>query len=439
MYLLYSAALAVVAALTFPYFLFQGLRRGKYLRSFTARWGKLPREIADLGPGCVWLHAVSVGEVLACPGLVAELRERLPGRKVLVSTTTETGMQAARQRLAADGVFYCPFDFAFAVRRVLGRLKPALVVVAETELWPNLFREARASGARLAVVNARISDRSFPRYKALRFFFRRVLDCADLLLAQSAEDARRLGEMGAAANRVRVMGTLKYDLGEPAPLPPWLAAELEPWAAPGVLLAGSTAEGEEKPVLQAFARLRLRRPSLRLMVAPRRPERFEPLAEMVRASGFQMQRRSQLVEENAALSADVLLVDTVGELAALYRYASVAFVGGSLVPHGGQNPLEPAWFARPIVVGPSMSNFREITAAFLAAGALRQVKSTEDLPAVLEELFADPVAARRMGERARALVETNRGSTARTAEALCRLLEAPTSVPASQKAVSSWV
>ncbi len=427
MFFLYSAALAVFAALAFPYFFIQGLRQGKYLSSFRARWGKVPPEFNCGADEAVWLHAVSVGEALACQRLVARLRELLPGRKIFVSATTETGFRTAQQRLAADGFFYCPFDFAFAVRRALGRIRPALVVVAETELWPNLFREVRAAGTRLAVVNARISDRSFPGYRLCRFFFRRVLSCADLLLAQSEEDARRLRAIGAPAERVRVTGPLKYDMPDPAPLPLWLARLLERWSAPGVLLAGSTAAGEEEVVLEAFTnlRFRLRRPSLRLMVAPRRPERFDQAAAMVQARGFVLARRSQLSEDRSGLDADVLLVDTVGELAALYRYASVAFVGGSLVPHGGQNPLEPAVFARPVVVGPYMNNFRDIAAAFLAAGALRQVSSAAELSPALEELFSDPVRARQMGERAQGVLEAGRGATAQTAEALAALLPAP--------------
>ncbi len=439
MYFLYSTALAVFAALAFPYFLFQGLRHGKYLRSFLSRWGRLPAEIrsqAKAAPGAIWLHAVSVGEALACRGLVAALRARFPERKLFVSTTTETGFRTAQQHLAANGFFFCPLDFAFAVRRVLRTVRPSLVVIAETEFWPNLFRQVRASGALLAVVNARISDRSFPRYRLFQFFFRRVLQCADLLLAQSEEDARRLRKIGAPPTdqrralagarqrsalvgaRVEVTGTLKYDLPEPAPLAPWLAGEMERWSAPGALLAGSTAAGEEEPVLEAYARLHLRRPALRLILVPRRPERFDQVAALVQARGFLLTRRSHLSADRFALTTDVLLVDTVGELAALYRYASVAFVGGSLVPHGGQNPLEAAVFARPLVVGPHMSNFREITAGFLAAGAMRQVKSAAELPEALEELFADPVRAREMGERARALLEASRGATARTVEAL---------------------
>jgi 3-deoxy-D-manno-octulosonic-acid transferase len=427
MYLLYSAALAAAAALALPYFFVQGLRHGKYLDTFRARWGRLPEDLlrsAADSSGSIWLHAVSVGEVLACPRLVADLRARLPGRRIFVSTTTTTGQEAARKRLAADGLFYCPFDFAFAVRRVLKSVRPAILIVAETELWPNLLHEARAAGVKVIVVNARISDRSFPRYRALRFFFGRVLGDAHLLLAQSQEDARRCGEIGARPDAVRVTGSLKYDQAEPAALPVWLSATLTAWTADGALLAGSTAEGEEEHVLKAWAAFRVRRPNLRLIVAPRRPERFDRVADLIRARGLGLVRRSALVP-GTPITGDVLLIDTMGELAAMYNYAEVAFVGGSLVPHGGQNPLEPAWFGRPAVVGPSMTNFREITATMLAGKAIKQVRSGDELPAAMEALFLDREGARAMGQRARSILEQNRGATARTVEALVQLLETP--------------
>jgi 3-deoxy-D-manno-octulosonic-acid transferase len=423
MYLLYSAALAVAAALALPYFLLQALRHGKYLDTFRARWGQIPPDWVAT-EGTIWLHAVSVGEVLACPRLVGELRARWPGRRIVVSTTTATGQEAARKRLAADGFFYCPFDFAFAARRALTGLRPAMLVVAETELWPNLLHEARAAGAKVAVVNARISDRSFPRYRALRFFFRSVLGNVHLLLAQSPEDARRLREMGAAAESVRVSGSLKYDQAEPAALPAWLADALASWTVDGALLAGSTAEGEEEHVLKAWAGLRVRRPGLRLILAPRRPERFDRVADLLRARGLALARRSTLTPDGP-IPGDVLLVDTVGELATMYRYAEVAFVGGSLVEHGGQNPLEPAWFAKPAVVGPSMSNFREITATLLAGKAIRQIRSADELPAAIEALLLDRAGAAAMGQRARDILEANRGATSRTVEALVELLSWP--------------
>jgi 3-deoxy-D-manno-octulosonic-acid transferase len=418
---LYSAALALFAALAWPYFLVQGLRHGKYLRNFRARWGRLPDGLP--AGGVIWLHAVSMGEVLACPRLVKELKRRMPERRIVVSTITETGFQTAQKRLAADGFFYCPFDFAFVVRRVLRQLRPALLVVVETELWPNLFYEARRGGVRLVVVNARISDRSFPRYRLFRTFFGQVLACADALLAQSDEDARRLRGIGAPAERISVTGTLKYDLEEPARLPDWLDALLERWSAPGVLIAGSTAAGEEESVLDAFQLLRKRRASLRLMIAPRRPERFDEVTRMAQARGLSVQRRSQLAP-GAELQADTVVLDSVGELAAAYRHAAVVLVGGSLVSHGGQNPLEPAFHSRPMVAGPSMSNFREITEALRAAGGILQIRSADELASQLERLFSDPVASREMGRRARALLDASRGATDRTVHALEALLAA---------------
>jgi 3-deoxy-D-manno-octulosonic-acid transferase len=424
MYLLYSFLLAAAAVAAFPYFLAQGLRHGKYLGSARARLGRVPPEARSQGDA-IWLHAVSVGEVLACQRLVAGLKQRLAGRPLVVSTTTETGLRTARQRLKAEAFFHCPFDFSFAVRRVLRQVRPALLLVAETELWPNLFREAWRAGVPVAVVNARVSDRSWPRYRRFRFFFRDVLGCASLLLAQSEEDARRLRELGAKADRVQSPGNLKYDQEEAPPLPGWLDEQVRAWAAAGALVAGSTAAGEEEHVIEAFQRLGRRQPGLRLVLAPRRPERFDEVAAMAAGRGLAVARRSAMEPAGApaAGQAQALLLDTVGELRAFYRYATVAFVGGSLVPHGGQNILEPAQFARPVVVGPHMFNFREMTRAFREAGALCQVGSPAELAPALEELFADEAARNAMGEAARRLLESSRGATDRAIEAIAALLE----------------
>ena len=443
MYLLYSFLLALAALVMFPYFLVQGLRHGKYLGSLRARLGWVP-ETARTPGDALWLHAVSVGEVLACQSLLAGLRRRFPQRPLLVSTTTETGFRTAQQRretgaLEADGIFYCPFDFRFSVRRVLRRVRPAVLLVAETEFWPNLFREASRGGARVVVVNARISDHSFPGYRLFRLFVRKVLNQATLLLAQSEVDAERLRRLGADPLRVRVAGNLKFDREAAAPLPHWLDRRLSRWTAPGALVAGSTAAGEEEIVLAAFQRLREQRPALRLLLAPRRPERFEEVAELIAARGFRLARRSRLTSAPAAEpdveidpEAAVLLLDSVGELGAAYRYATVAFVGGSLVPHGGQNILEAAQFSCPVVVGPYMQNFRDITHAFRAAGALRQVASGAELFPAIEQLFDDPVAAAAMGQAGRRLLEANRGATERVLEAVAALLPAPAEVAAER-------
>ncbi len=441
MYLIYSLLLALAALLAFPWFLFQGLRHGKYLASFRARLGRVPASARASCPpvaaasralqgDAIWLHAVSVGELLACQGLAAALKQRFPSRPLVISTITETGFRMARQRqesgaLPAEAVFFCPFDFPFAVRRVLAQVRPALLVVAETEFWPNLFREAERAGVRVAVVNARVSDRAFPRYRLFRFFFRDVLNRASLLLAQSEEDARRLRELGGDPGRVCATGNLKYDQPRPPSLPVWLDRQVMQWTAPGALLAASTAAGEEGVVLEVFERLRRQWPALRLILAPRRPERFEEVGRMALGRGLRLARRSQLQPEGHGIHPDAaaLLLDTVGELGAFYRYATVAFVGGSLVPHGGQNILEAALFARPIVVGPYTHNFREITASFLKAGALRQVASGAELASALEELLRSPKQAEAMGVAARQLLEANRGSTGRTLEAVAELLE----------------
>ena len=441
MYIIYSTLLALAAMAALPYFIVQGLRHGKYLGTVRARLGKLSAG-ARGRQGCMWLHAVSVGELLACQPLVAALRLRFPGRPLLVSTITETGYLTAIERigkgvLAADAAFYCPFDFAFAVRRVLQQLRPAVLIVAETEFWPNLFREAHRAGVPVAVVNARVSDRSFPRYRLFRFFFRNVLNRARVLLPQSEEDARRLRAMGAEPARVRCAGNLKYDTRGPLPLAPWLEREIGRWVAPGALLAGSTAAGEEQFVLDAFRRARELRPRLRLIIAPRRPERFEEVARTCVATGYSVERRSELRPGRPiADRTDVLVIDTVGELAAFYAHATIAFVGGSLVPHGGQNVLEAAHFARPIIVGPFVHNFRDIVADFRRAGALRQVNEGDDLPSAVVQILGDMAGARRMGEAARAMLESNRGATERVVAELAKLLppETVAGVPAAGRA-----
>ena len=450
MYLLYSFLLALAALVTFPYFLVQGLRYGKYLGSFRERLGRVPeRAHSPHSQGdALWLHAVSVGELLACQSLVAGLKQRFPQRPLLVSTTTETGFRTAQQRfetgaLKTDAIFYCPFDFRFSVRRVLRRVRPALLLVAETEFWPNLFWEASRGGVQVVVVNARISDRSFPRYRLFRGFIGKVLNQATLLMAQSEVDAERLRQLGADPARVRVAGNLKFDREAAAPLPDWLDRQLSRWTATGALVAGSTAAGEEEVLLAGFQRLREHRPSLRLLLAPRRPERFEEVAQLIAARGFRLARRSQLtaapdVEIDPEIDAEidpeaaVLLLDSMGELSAVYRYATVAFVGGSLVPHGGQNVLEAVQFARPVVVGPYMQNFRDIAHAFGAAGALRQVGSGGELFGALEQLFDDPAAAAAMGHAGRRLLEANRGATERVLEAVAALLPAPAEVASGQ-------
>ena len=419
MYLLYSVLLGLAVALTSPWWLARMLVGGKYRAGLGERLGRVPKRLGSAA-GCIWVHAVSVGEVLAVSGVVSGLRTRFPELRVLISTTTASGQKLARERFGEENVFYYPLDFGFAIRPYLHALRPALVVLAESEFWPNFLRLARASGAPIAVVNARVSDRSLPRYLWLRAVWRRVLRGVDLFLAQSDEDARRLVAMGAPEARVRVGGNLKFDVAPPESLPAiaMLRRVFEP--ATAIVVCGSTAEGEEPVILRAFSCLLERHPRAALMLAPRHPERFEAVARLIAASDLKLWRRSQLVG-NESLSGGVLLLDSIGELAAVYSLAAVAFVGGSLVPRGGHNILEPAQWCVAKLVGPHTENFRDIVAVFARASAVKVV-SSETFQGELLRLLDDAAARRELGDRAAEVVRQQRGATERTLAALDGLL-----------------
>lgn len=412
MYFLYSAAFAVAMLLAAPWYLGAAKRRA----GLREKLGRVPERL-PAGTGCVWVHAVSVGEVLAVSRLVQTLRKA--GRPVVVSTTTVTGQKLAREYFGETSVFYFPFDFAFAIDPYLRRLRPQMLVMAESEFWPNLFRLARNSGARVAVVNARISDRSLPGYLRLRFLWRGILRNVDLFLAQTAQDAERLVAIGAPSERVSVSGNLKFDIHVAADLPivQMLRELIRAGGVNDVLVCGSTAPGEEEQCVQLFGAVLSRRPQALMVLAPRHPERFDEVENLVRASSLTCLRRSRL-SESSSLAGSVLLLDSVGELAALYALATIAFVGGSFVPRGGHNILEPAQHGVPIVVGPHTENFREMVAMFARAGALKVAESL--VPEGLA-LLGDPVARAELGRRAAELFRTQQGATWRTLAALQQL------------------
>ena len=422
MYSIYSLLLGVVVVLTAPWWLARMLLPGRYRAGLGERLGRVPARIGS-AHGCIWVHAVSVGEVLAISGLVGELRAHFPERRLLVSTTTETGQKLARERFGENNVFNYPLDFAFAIRPYLQALRPSLVVLAESEFWPNFLRLARHSGARIAVVNARVSDRSLPRYLRLRPLWRRVLRNLDSFLAQSEEDARRLVAIGAPDDRVLAAGNLKFDVQPPKALPAieMLRCILQP--ATAVVVCGSTAEGEEAIILQAFTLVLEKHPRAVLILAPRRPERFDAVADLIAGSGLRFWRRSQLTGTES-LSGGVLLLDSIGELAALYSLASVAFVGGSLVPRGGHNILEPAQFGVATLVGRHTENFRDIVSIFARAGAV-SVVTPESFASELLRLLDNPEARRELGQRAAEVVRQQRGATDRTIAAVAPLLINP--------------
>lgn len=422
MYTVYSLLLTLGFVFALPWFLWKGRKSGKYLRTFQERMGKLPVFLNLDGERSIWVHAVSVGEVLAARPLLPALREKFPHHRLFLSTTTMTGNAVAQKSVrGSDGLFYAPFDFPHSVRRALEVLNPSLVLLVETELWPNLIHEARRRGTRVALVNGRISPRSFPRYRRLGRLLRGVLEEVDLFLMQGEAHAERVRALGAPSDRVQVTGNLKFDAVEPGFLPERLVRLLQGGAPRPLWVAGSTVVGEEELVLAAFHGVRQRVPQARLLLAPRHPERFDALPSLVEAAGFRCLRRSSLGAVSWS-DGEVLLLDSLGELAQIYALASVVFVGGSLVPSGGHNILEPAVAGKPVVVGPHMENFQEIADQFRTEKALLQVASADDLGREVASLLLDEERRRAVGERARALVGRNRGAVARSADALAALL-----------------
>jgi len=423
-YALYSILLAVGFVLALPWFLWKGRSTGKYLRTFRERMGRLPVYLNVDGDLSIWIHAVSVGEVLAARPLVPVLRARFPDHRLFLSTTTMTGNAvAAKSVRGLDGLFYAPFDWPVPVRRALGILNPALLVLVETELWPNLIHEAKRRGTRIALVNGRISNRSLPRYLKVRRFLRRVLADVDAFLMQGPAHAERIEAMGAPAARVAVTGNLKFDAVETGRPPERLVRLLDgqPDRRRLLFVAGSTVAGEEELVLRAFHGVRERVSGASLLIAPRHPERFAAVPPLIEASGFRCVLRSRL-EPGAWKDGEVLVLDSLGELAGLYPLATVVFVGGSLVPAGGHNILEPAVAGRPVVVGPHMENFQEIADRFRAESALVQVGTAEELGREVAALMLDEGRRRALGEKARGLVESNRGAVPKTVDALAGLL-----------------
>jgi 3-deoxy-D-manno-octulosonic-acid transferase len=413
-------------AILSPYFLYQAVRYRKYIRNLPQRLGYLPLSFNFDGDESIWIHAVSVGEVLTARALLPQLRERYPRLRIFLSTTTITGHQVARTNVHdVDGVFYFPLDLAPIVRRTLGVVKPRLFIMMETELWPNLLRACRSRGVRTVLVNGRISSRSYPRYRFVRPFFRRVLGDLDLACMQSDESARRLIDVGIDPGKVVMTGSLKFDsLESPATagargrqrvLRYFRMRDERP-----VVIAASTLKGEESAVLTAFRRVKRTRPEALLILAPRKPERFGEVAELVGGEGFSVARRTELPVD-AEPRADVVILDTFGELAALFQIATAVFVGGSLVDAGGHNILEPAVFGKAILFGPHMQNFAEIAQTFLDNGAAEQVSSEAGLTDALVGLLEDPVRRARLGAAARALVEANRGAKHRTLDAIARV------------------
>jgi 3-deoxy-D-manno-octulosonic-acid transferase len=417
MYILYNILLVLLTVLLSPVILFKLITVPKYRGGISQKLGRIRKRVRKVIQGTrpIWVHAVSVGEVMAAHPLIRELKKKYPNRKLILSTVTVTGNHTAQQRVPeADAVFFFPFDFPWIVRRVIREINPAIVLVAETELWPNFFRELRRADIPSAVINGRISPHSFRNYIKFKKFFSQVFSNVTIFCMQSADDSARIKEIGAPLDRVMVTGNLKFDQKIPANQP----SPVQIPKGSKVITAGSTHRGEEAALLDVFRRLREKFPELILIIAPRHPERFNEVEGLINKAGYDCQRRTR----SKGIIKDVLLLDTIGELRSFYGVCDLAFVGGSLVRVGGHNLLEPAAMKKPVIFSRYMFNFKEISEALISAGGGILVKDKDELHVQAEKLLSDKNYARQIGSKAFAVIEANSGATKRTIDAVCNLI-----------------
>jgi len=428
--LAYSALLTLALALSSPWWLLRMATTQRYREGLRQRLGAVPWQLvlSVQGRRAVWVHAVSVGEVLAASRLVGELEAALgDGYHVVISTTTRTGQALARELFGANRVFYMPLDFAFSVRAYLRAVRPAAVVLMESELWPRMLHECRRGGVPVVVANARMSDRSFARAQRMQWIWGRIMRKPALWLAQSEQDALRLVIAGARTERVQVAGNMKYDIRAPkqSQVPEWIRTVAGERA---IFVAGSTVDGvpaEEELVIAAWKDSLRGKINALLVVAPRHPERFAPVEVLLRSIRYAKASERLGAGEGAEISSlgiEVVLLDTIGDLAAVYGVADVAFLGGSLVRKGGHNPLEPAQFGVPVVMGPSYENFRDVVAKLKEVGGIRIVHDEVELSNVVADLLADREEARTVGEAGRRVLEEQQGATARSVKAIVSLI-----------------
>ncbi len=429
-YLLYNILLLLLALPVLAGHLLHGLLRGRRRHGVRERFGYYAQErLAPLaGKKTVWIHAVSVGETQAAAPLVKALKSRYPDWAVVLTNVTETGHRVATGINGVDLCLYFPYDFAWTVRRAFVQVKPALVVVVETEIWPNFMRTAHRTGVPAVLVNGRISDRSFPRYRRLRFLIKPVLRQFSRLCMQSAVDAQRIEAMGAPAERIEVTRNLKFDmqaggLNEQNPAP--IRKKYGIPADSRVLVAGSTHAGEEEQVVGVYRRLLKSHPDLCLVLVPRHPDRCRVVGELLSSHNLPFSLRSELEDAPVTMAPGaVLLVDTVGELLQFYAVADLIFVGGSLVPVGGHNILEAALLKKPVLFGPYMHNFKDISRLLVKAGGGLVISEGEEFYRIASTLLADSERCQDMGAKGYALLQDNRGATERTLQAIEQIMEA---------------
>jgi 3-deoxy-D-manno-octulosonic-acid transferase len=447
MYFIYSLLLGIAFILLLPRFLLDAFRHGKYVAGFSERLGSVS-PLGINGRPVIWIHCVSVGETQAARPLVRGLKERFPEYSIAISTITVTGQNLARQvfKDEVEKIFYFPFDWRWMVRKTIKAINPAAILIMETELWPSFLRECKVRKIPVAIVNGRLSQQSFRRYRWIKNFMLRIFSSVSLAIMQTEADAERLRALGMEAEKTFVSGNMKFDAGT-IPLNDPLTTEFRERfglsAESPLILAASTHAPEEVVILNAFHQVITRQESKpRLIIAPRHPERFAGVADLLHASGLRWTSRTSPVDASDR-EADVVLLDSIGELPSIYSLASIVFVGGSIAKSGGHNIVEPAAAGASVITGPHTYNFQFIVETFVKAGAIIQLPPMTDSVAIVElenvlsELLTNPKRQQELGERAARLVNENRGATDRTLELLNSMLPEPATVVKSAKSFSA--
>ncbi len=426
MFLIYDLIFLLIAIIYLPVYLF----RGKFHLGFFSRLGILPKDLELNRP--IWIHAVSVGEAMAVRGLIEGLRKTFPGKRLVISTVTPTGNKIV-QGFSRENDFltYLPLDFSFITARVIEKINPSLVIIVETELWPNLILNLSKKDIPVLLVNGRISDRSFQGYLRAKFLFKPVLDKVSLFCVQSGRDAERLMRLGVSEGKIRITGNMKFDItdsslsyGQAGSSDTGLKQSLGIVPEEKIFVAGSTHPGEEEIILSAYKNLLNRFSGLKLLLAPRHPERAAGVEKIITGYGFQPLRISRLATASIADNINtVFLLDTVGQLNSFYRIADIVFVGGSLVKKGGHNILEPAFLAKPIISGRHMFNFRDIADLFVNNDACVLVNNARELESAVANLLDNPARSKELGAKAKELIAQNQEATLKNLECVKKWLK----------------
>jgi len=418
-FILYDILFVFAAIVYFPYLIIQG----KWHSGFKMRFGFFPdamiRKFTD--QECIWIHAVSVGEVLAVTDLIEKLRTELPKHTVVCSTVTKTGNRIASEKLGDTClVIYAPLDFSWVIRKFISIIKPKIYISMETEIWPNLYTMLYRRGIPIVQINGRISDKAFKGYKRIRFLTKRVLSCVHLFYMQSSQDAERIKQLGALPERIHIAGNLKFDnLSESVPMH---KREIGIYGNEDIFVAGSTHPGEEEILVDAYKELEKEFTDLRLVLAPRHIERVEEIVRLVAEKGYKAVRFSQITE-GCKVERGIIIIDSIGCLKALYGLAKIVFIGKTLTVGGGQNMIEPAFFGKPIIVGPLTQNFKSVMSVLLKAQAIVQIQNAEELLAEVRNLLSNSVRAEWMGAAAKQTVIKYQGATEKTVQAVKMLLK----------------